>query len=572
MQTNFRNFWFLFLAATAGAASINVFAAARVAAQDIPSQAESESAESDLIGSYSTDASDLLVEETKLFGFTPVDVLAAEPTSAFGLKQEDTPVEVPTGSGETISDIEVVYLNSSGQATDGSTRPYVIIREFDLVPGDVYDPELASEGLQRVIDLSSVTNATLSLEPADAPGEVTMVVSVQEGVAGLSIGRHFTIFPGTRAANPAALQGITRPSYVRSQPPRMTGFRIPLSLQYFNIGGNDQTLTFSAEGGSNALGFDLTFRDPWIGESDSRVGYAVNLFATNNESPTFKNGPNDVELPNGDEPVVFRAGGGIEFRAPLAEDFEGAIGLTYQVVSIHDSFFGADIFSADENGNRLTFDGDGTDTLLTLNIATEMDRRNSTLFPTSGTRLMLGLDQAIPVGDADIFFTRIGANATQFVPINFIRVPDTPGTLIFNVQAGTTPLDSPPPYEAFVLGGSSTVRGYGAGELGAPRNYVQGTVEYRFPFATLALGDGFFGDTIGERVTFAGNVFFDAATGFDTDELVAGQPGDARGKPGEGIGYGLGLLAATDFGLARLEFGISGGGDSRLIFTIGDRF
>ncbi|MGB3492320.1 MAG: BamA/TamA family outer membrane protein [Elainellaceae cyanobacterium] len=562
----------------AGIASTNLLTALMAPgaiAQETDAQIESEvteATEATGLDPYSTQASDLLYPESELFGLTPITVLAAEPNPAAGVKQDEMPVEVPAGSGETISAIEVVYLNSSGQTIDGSTRPYIIIREFDLEPGDAYDSELASEGLQRVIDLDSVTNASLSLESTETPGEAIMIVAVQEGVPGLSIGRHFSIFPDARVGTPAALQGITRPSYVRAQPPRLTGFRVPLSLQYFNIGGNDQTLTFSAEGGSNVLGFDLTFRDPWIGEVDSRIGYAVNLFATNNESPTFKNGPNDIELANGDEPVVLRVGGGFEIKAPLGEDFEGAFGLTYQVVSIHDEYFGSDIFTEDEDGNILTFDGDGTDTLLTLNIATELDRRNRTLFPTSGTRFMFGLDQAIPVGDANISFTRIGANASQFIPINFIRVPETSGTLIFNVQAGTTPFDSPPPYEAFVLGGSSSVRGYGAGELGIPRNYVQGSVEYRFPFATLNLGDGFFGNNIGERVTLAGNVFFDAATGFGSDDIVAGRPGDARGKPGDGYGYGLGMLAATDFGLARLEFGVTGGGDSRLIFTIGDRF
>lgn len=579
----------MILAAVAGVASIHllvVLAATRVVAQEnlasdrltqedstetTPTASQPELDSSAPIGNYSTEARDLHVETPDLFGLTPLAPIAADPSVATGLKQEE-PLDIPAGNGEIISDIEVIYLNAAGQSTDGSTRPYIITREFDLEPGDVYDAELARSGLQRVIDLEVVSNATLSLEPADDPNEVVIVVAVQEGVPGLSIGRHFTLFPGTRADNPAALQGITRPSYVRALPPRLSGFRFPLSLQYFNIGGNDQTLTFGVEGGGDVLGFDLTFRDPWIGESESRIGYAANLFVTNNESPTFKNGPDDVELPGEDEPIVYRAGGGFELTAPFNDFTEGAIGLSYQVVSIHDSFFGDEIFSEDEDGNLLTFDDDGTDTLLTLNLAAEMDRRNSTRFPTSGTRALVGLDQAIPVGDANIFFTRVGANVTQFFPIDLIRVPDSSGTLIVNLQAGTTPFDSPPPYEAFVLGGSSSVRGYGAGEVGAPRNFVQGTVEYRFPFLTVNFGDGFFGDAIGEQMIVAGNVFFDAATGFDSDDNVTGRPGDVRGKPGEGYGYGLGVLAATDFGLARLEFGITGGGDSQVIFTVGDRF
>lgn len=531
--------------------------------------------------SYSTQARDLQAHpsqgsESQTFGLTAMDGLAAEPTntgdgaSAHVKQAED--IEVPSGSGEIISDIIVRFIDRDGQPTDGVTRPYIVTREFDLAPGDVYDPELARLGLFRVTELDSISQASLDLEPADEPNQVVMIVTAKETVPGLSIGRHFSIVPGVRVSHPAALQGITRPSYVRPLPPRHSGFRFPLSFQYFNIGGNDQTLTFSVEGGSNLLGFDLTFRDPWIGESSDRIGYAINAFATNDKSPTFRNGPTDLELANGDDPWVYRVGGGIELTRAFTDNYDAALGVTYQVVSIHDSIFGSEIFTEDEAGNPLTIDDDGTDTLLTLNLATHWDRRNNTFFPTSGTRVLFGVDQALPVGEADIFFTRVGANASQFIPIDLIRVPESSGTLIFNLQGGVMPLDAPPPYEAFILGGSSSVRGYGTGEVGSPRNFLQGSLEYRFPFATVRFGDGFFEDVFGERMILAGNVFFDAATGFDSDDTVVGRPGDARDKPGEGYGYGLGVLAATDFGLTRLEFGITGGGDTSVIFTIGDRF
>ena len=38
-----------------------------------------------------------------------------------------------------------------------------------------------------------------------------------------------------------------------------------------------------------------------------------------------------------------------------------------------------------------------------------------------------------------------------------------------------------PPYEAFPIGGTASVRGYGEGSVGSGRNYVAGTAELHFP-------------------------------------------------------------------------------------------
>lgn len=38
-----------------------------------------------------------------------------------------------------------------------------------------------------------------------------------------------------------------------------------------------------------------------------------------------------------------------------------------------------------------------------------------------------------------------------------------------------------PPYEAFPIGGTSSVRGYSEGGVGSGRNYVAGTAELHFP-------------------------------------------------------------------------------------------
>ncbi|MGK7890084.1 MAG: BamA/TamA family outer membrane protein [Leptolyngbyaceae cyanobacterium] len=524
-------------------------------------------------GIESTSLESTSIESTSLeFGSAATTLAEFEPwvstQEANLLAQESIPV--PTGSGETIIDMQVRFVDGSGTPVDGAYRDYIILREFDLEPGDRYNAELAEEGLMRVNGLSGVSAASLDLE-TDQRGGAVMVVTVREGTPGLSLGRHFTIVPGRGTSRPSALQGLAAVPPVRTGVPRMTGFKAPLRFQYFNIGGRDQTLTVGTLTGPETVGVDLTYRDPWIAGTGNRLGWAINAFGLSYQPPGFQNGPNDVDLANDRDPWENRFGGGIEFFQQVGSNLEVATGLSYQHISFSDSALG-DRFTVDEDGNPLTVSGKDHDDLLLLTINTLADGRNRTIFPTQGNRFQAGVDQAIPVGDAETMFTRLSANYTQFLPVGFIRVPETSGALIFNVQGGTIPFDAPPGYEAYVLGGSSSVRGYSTGEMGSPRNFVQGTLEYRFPFASIDIGSGLFQEILGEDWVIAGNVFFDAATGFDTDDEVIGRPGDARDKTGEGFGYGVGLLTTSNIGLIRMEFGIADTGDTNFIFTIGDRF
>lgn len=478
-------------------------------------------------------------------------------------KPED--LTVPAGQGEIIREIQVRFVDRQGEPREGHTRDYIITRQFDLQPGDVYDPALALEGLKQVADLTAVSDASLTLEPTENPDEAIMVVDVVEAPTVAFIG-------GTQFARPWVIRGITLPTVVGASPTRLTGFQLPGSLQLNNIGGIDQSLTWGVLGGPEVGGTSLTFVNPWIGEASDQIGYAVNLSWLSYLDPTFNTGEEDVALPNGNEDFwEWRPGVGIQLMQQPTPELGWAAGLSYQVVSVRNSMFSDQLFSEDGDGNELTLSDDGTDTLLTANFALLLDQRNNLFFPTQGFRFQFGLDQAIPVGDASILYTRPMANFTQFLPLSFIKVDDTPSTLLFNLQAGTL-LGDTPPYEAFVLGGSSSVRGYSTGEVASPQTFLQSSVEYRVPFASLRWGEGLFQDLLGKRTLLAGNLFFDYATGFGTQSFITGEPGVVREKPGDGFGFGLGLLATSSFGLMRLEFGISNQGGTALVFTIGDRF
>jgi outer membrane protein insertion porin family len=94
-----------------------------------------------------------------------------------------------------------------------------------------------------------------------------------------------------------------------------------------------------------------------------------------------------------------------------------------------------------------------------------------------------------------------------------------------------------PPYEAFCLGGTSSVRGWNSCDLGVARHFGEATAEYRFPIWRLV----------------SGALFVDAGTDFSSQSAVPGKPGKILDKPGSGISYGPGLVINTPVGPIRLE-------------------
>ena len=481
-------------------------------------------------------------EENRRMGLT------AEPSSS---QHADQLTVVPPGNGEIISDIQVRFVNSQGPSNESAPDPNAILQAFELQPGDIYDAQLASKGLAQVQNIA-LDSATLTLEPTDTPDQVVMVVNVGEP-------NSFFIDPGLNFPRPSALQGPARPSTVSSLSNQPRGFAAGARFGLENIGGNNQTLSLALEGGENTLGADLDFRQFFADGS----GYGVNFANRRGVEPEFVGGDPEVETPSGDEPWVHRMGGGVEYFRPLTSDLDAAVGISYQRISVREDAFSSDITANDEFGNSLTVDNGGQDDLLTINFAGVVDQRDNSKNPTKGSRLLFGLDQSIPVGEADILFTRLSANYTQFLPLDLFGFTSGPRTLVLNLQGGTI-LGDTPPYDAFSLGGSSSVRGYGSGEVGTGESFVQATAEYRFPMFGFNAFDN--------DIDVGGTLFFDYATDLGTGDEVIGEPAEVRGKPGDGFGYGVGLRALTPVGAVRLELGINDEGDSQVIFKIGDRF
>lgn len=440
-----------------------------------------------------------------------------------------------------VEDIQVKFFDADNQPVEGKTRDFIITREIELKPGNVFNRNLAQRDLQRVFGLGLFEDIHLSFSPGSDPSQVVVNVEVVEG----------------RTGSVAAGAGISSAS----------GLFGTVSYQQRNLGGNNQTLGAELQLGVRELLFDVSFTDPWIATTPDRTSYTTNLFRRRSISLVYSgNGDNNIETENGDDrPRVVRTGAGVSFSRPLTKTpYERpkwvlSTGIQYEHIRIENA--DGDLSpraNQDANFINLAYSDSGVDDLTIVRFGATKDLRNNPSQPTSGSIFRVSTEQSIPVGSGSILMNRIRASYSYFIPVKFLNfefMKDKPQALAFNVQGGTVFGDLPP-YEAFVLGGSSSVRGYSEGEMGSGKSYLQGTAEYRFPVFSIV----------------GGAIFFDIGTDLGTGSAVPGDPSGIRDLPGSGFGYGLGIRVQSPLGPIRIDYGINNEGDGQIHFGIGERF
>jgi outer membrane protein insertion porin family len=437
-----------------------------------------------------------------------------------------------------IEDIQVRFMNAErrpiddqGQPIKGQTRDFIITREVALRPGQVYNRKTIDQDLRRVYRLGQFEDLGLAFVPGTKdPNQVILQINVLE----------------TKKTSSFNFGGSIGSS---SGPSGLIGYK------QLNLGGNNQTI-----GGDLAIGdrtsFNLSFNDPWIAGDPHRTGYEVNVFQRRNLPLIFEGGPNPIFLPNSQEtPRIERTGGGIAFSRPLDGNpyndggWQTSLGINYQKVTVQD--FSGKTAPVDGANQPLSFSKSGQDDLLAAQIGLFKDTRDSRLQPSQGSLVRFNAEQSVPIGDSKIALTKLSGNYTQYVPVNFLNFDKGPQSLSFNIQGGTN-LGDLPPYEAFPLGGVSSVRGYEEGGLAAGRSYVRLSSEYQFPIVSI----------------LGGSLFADYGTDLGTGSSVLGNPAGSRGKPGSGFGYGAALRVNSPFGPLQLNYGLNDRGETRIQFGL----
>jgi outer membrane protein insertion porin family len=441
-----------------------------------------------------------------------------------------------------IEDVQVRFINKEGSLVDdkkqpfkGTTRPFIITREAELKPGKIFNRATAEKDLRRIYGLGLFDDVRVSFAPGTDPAKVILQLNVLE----------------RKTSSILAGGGISSTNGVFGS----------VTYNQLNVGGNAQKLGAEIQVGSLSTLYNINFTDPWIATDPNRTSYNVNIFQQRSISLVFGGGKTPQFVPGTtDTPTIFRQGGGITFSRPLNGDpysdstLRASLGVQYQRVSVRD-INGNGIVPKDTSGNDLSFSGTGSDDLLMVQLGLTQDLRNSFADPTQGSLLKLGVDQSIPVGLGNILMTRARASYTNYTPVKLLNF--TPGSqaLVFNIQGGTI-LGDLPPYEAFSLGGTTSVRGYEDGDVGSGRSYVQATAEYRFPLISIV----------------GASLFADYGSDLGTGASVPGNPAAVRGKPGNGFGYGAGIRINSPIGPIRVDYALNNRSETRIQFGIGERF
>ena len=196
-----------------------------------------------------------------------------------------------------------------------------------------------------------------------------------------------------------------------------------------------------------------------------------------------------------------------------------------------------------------------------------MNNLDNPVNPISGNKFSIGTEQFFKVGHTSPTFNRTRATYSFFIPTKLINLTkeckssdsvssDCPQTIGFEFKAGTI-IGELPPYEAFCMGGTSSIRGWGSCDLAVSKSFVEGTVEYRFPVWRM----------------ISGALFVDAGSDLGSQNDVPGKPGKLLQKSGSGFSLGGGVGVKTPIGPLRLDIASKDlSGDWRYTLGVGWKF
>ena len=486
--------------------------------------------------------------------------------------------------------------NDKGQPIRGKTKPWVVTREVSIKPGDTFNRRQLEEDIKRLYGTGLFGDVKVTLRPvAGTPGEVTIVLGIVEQSSGsLSGGLGYSQAQGVfgqvqlqdsnmlgRAWDLAL--NVTYGQFgglgdISFTDPWIKGdkFRTAFRARVFFSREVPQIFQSQNNGTINTVsnvsnGF---FQAP-------ATAPAYNIFSSGNPlGKTFGNvqsaqaagavagipsQDNNWFALDGNSIALQRVGANVQFVRPLngGDPFNRApwnvvVGFSGQEVTPM-NFAGTKMpygMSSNGYGNGKTqvqnvicvaYNCAEQNQLVGLRVAATMNNLNDPRNPTSGNFLSLGTEQFFSVGPDSPTFNRLRASYTHYIPVNWLKIfkgcrpkpgqkEDCKQALAFQVVAGTN-VGNLPPYEAFCLGGSNSVRGYYDCDLGVGKSFGEATLEYRFPIFSI----------------ISGELFIDGGTSFGSQPNVPGNPGGLLLKPGDGFSVGTGLIVTTPVGPLRLE-------------------
>ena len=478
-----------------------------------------------------------------------------------------------------ISDVKLRFLGSDGETIidgkpkKGKTKDWVIKRELKTQPGSIFNRKILEADIGRLYATSLFDDVKVSLGPDNAnPGQVIIFLDLSEQRTGSLTG------------------GL---GYSNS-----SGIFATIGLQETNALGRAWSTNLNLNFGEYSTTYNFSLSDPWIKGDKHKTSFRTNIFLSRDYPQEFKSEKNgklyavDDQTPSSSDTfssiVLEKTGGGFSFSRPLngGDPFKVAkwrvlAGMNFKKVKMIDG-----------DGNKKLY-GDRTPTTTRNNISdiicigftpndgscpeenilvsviasTSRNNLNNSINPTSGNKLSFGTEQFVSMGKNSPTFNRMKATYSFFIPTKIINLTkackssnanseDCPQAIGFQFKAGTI-IGELPPYEAFCMGGTSSVRGWGSCDLAVSRSFVEGTAEYRFPLWRM----------------ISGALFVDAGSDLGSQKEVPGKPGKLLQKSGSGFSLGGGVGVKTPIGPLRLDVASKDlSGDWRYTLGVGWKF
>ncbi|MDC3078104.1 BamA/TamA family outer membrane protein [bacterium] len=476
-----------------------------------------------------------------------------------------------------ITDVKIRFPDSDGEFVingkprKGKTKDWVIKRELKTQPGSIFNRKILEADIGRLYATSLFDDVKVSLGPDNLnPGRVIIFLDLSEQRTGSLTG-------GLGYSNGS-------------------GIFASIGLQETNALGRAWSTNLNLNFGEYSTTYNFSLSDPWIKGDKHKTSFRTNIFLSRDYPQEFKSENNgriyavdDTSTSTSDtfsSIVLEKTGGGFSFSRPLngGDPFKAAkwrvlAGMNFKKVKMIDGDGNkkpyGDMTPTTGNINDIICIGftptDGScpaeNTLVSVIASTSRNNLNNSINPTAGNKFSFGTEQFVSIGEKSPTFNRMKASYAFFIPTKLINLTkgckssdatseDCPQSIGFQFKAGTI-LGELPPYEAFCMGGTSSVRGWGSCDLAVSKSFVEGTAEYRFPVWRM----------------ISGALFVDAGSDLGSQKEVPGKPGKLLQKSGSGFSLGGGVGVKTPIGPLRLDVASKDlSGDWRYTLGVGWKF
>ncbi|MCB4394384.1 BamA/TamA family outer membrane protein [Synechococcus sp. HB1133] len=491
----------------------------------------------------------------------------------------------------SVAGVEVKFLNKEGDDTDengnpinGKTKEWVITREVSIQPGDPFNRNKLERDIKRLYGTQLFSDVKVTLRPVpEEPGDVVIVLGIVEQSTGqLSGGLGYS-----------QSQGVF--GQVQVQETNLLGraWTLGTNITYGQYGGlaninfSDPWIYGDNHRTSFRTSLFLSQQVPQVFQSEDNGNIrTAEDYVDNNTNKAYRTGRNygftdgdapgninkaEDEYPNrswfdyeGDTVVLRKTGGSFSFARPLngGDPYKDAkwnvlAGMSFSEVRPINFAGDSRPYGISTNNLRKKVKNDDiicvsyncadSNTLVGVRAATTYNNFNNPRNPTSGNFFTAGTEQFVGINNDSPTFNRLRASYTQFFPVDWLKLhkgcrpkpgeeADCPQAIGVQIKGGAI-MGEAPPYEAFCMGGSNSIRGWYDCDLAVSKAFSELTIEYRFPLISI----------------FSGEVFMDAGTDFGTQKDVPGKPGLLLDKDGSGVSLGTGVIVTTPVGPIRLE-------------------